>query len=113
MYESAVEESELLAAQKGWFSDYDPNLATFPARRNSTLLSFAPTGTISGMIGCSYGIEPHFAPSVVRDEDLGRDVVSNPVIDKYMEEAGLTEFPDFARFVGGVEEKYTVSIDDH
>jgi ribonucleoside-diphosphate reductase alpha chain len=113
MYSTAKEESEKLAQEKGAFPDYDYDKADFPARRNSTLLSFAPTGTISGLVGCSYGIEPHFSPLVVRNEDLGRDVVSNPIIDKYMTDNNLTKFPEWARFVGGTEEKYSLTVEDH
>jgi len=112
-YNEAKFASEQLALTKGTFPDYDPDKADFAPRRNSTLLSFAPTGTISGLIGCSYGIEPHFAPTVVRNEDLGRDVVGNPIIDKYMVDNNLTEFPNHARFVGGTEQKYSLTVNDH
>ena len=113
MYDAAKESSEKLAEELGAFPDYDPEKAKFPARRNATLLSYAPTGTISGLVGCSYGIEPHFAPLVTRNEDLGRDVVSNPIIDAYMEEHGLTTLPSWARFVGGVEAEHQLTLNDH
>jgi len=113
MLKVATDTSEELAREKGSFPDYEPDLADFPSRRNSTLLSCAPTGTISGLVGCSYGIEPHFAPVVTRQEDLGRDVVSNPVIDHYMQEHDLIEFPDHARFVGGSDSKHALTTQDH
>jgi len=113
LYKTAVETSEELGKELGSFTDYDFDKATFPSRRNSTLLSFAPTGTISGFAGCSYGIEPYFAPAVVRQEDLGRDIVSNPIIDRYMCDNNLTEFPEWTRFVGGCDARYNLTIADH
>ena len=114
MYETAKDESEKLAEKNGAFPDYDFELADFLPRRNSTLLSFAPTGSITAMVGAGgYGVEPFFAPTVVRNENLGRDVVNIVVVDEYMQSTQATEFPEWARFVGGTDAKYSLTTEDH
>ncbi len=55
-------------------------------RRNATLTSIAPTGTISILAGCSSGIEPHFAPRWVRTTGTGRQMLEEiPVISELKE----------------------------
>ena len=57
--------SEKLAKEKGIFPNFHKsNLKK--KRRNATLLSIAPTGSISLIANCSSGIEPLFAISYVR-----------------------------------------------
>ena len=63
--------------------------------RNSQLLTIAPTGTLSTMLGISGGIEPIFANSYTRKTESlhGKDVyykVYTPIVDHYMKEHGLT-----------------------
>lgn len=63
---------------------------------NSQLLTIAPTGTLSTMLGISGGIEPIFANSYERKTESlhGEDVyykVYTPIVDRYMKEHGLTE----------------------
>ena len=64
--------------------------------RNSQLLTCAPTGTLSTMLGISGGIEPIFANSYTRKTESlhGKDVyykVYTPIVNQYMEANGLTE----------------------
>ena len=64
--------------------------------RNSQLLTCAPTGTLSTMLGISGGIEPIFANSYTRKTESlhGKDVyykVYTPIVDKYMKEHNLKE----------------------
>lgn len=62
----AEETSERLAKEKGVFPHYKKSTLK-KARRNATVLSIAPTGSISLIGGCSSGIEPTFALSYVRE----------------------------------------------
>lgn len=63
---------------------------------NSQLLTIAPTGTLSTMLGISGGIEPIFANFYERKTESlhGKDVVYKvytPIVDKYMKEKGITD----------------------
>ena len=64
--------------------------------RNSQLLTIAPTGTLSTMLGISGGIEPIFNLSYTRKTESlhGEEVfykVFTPIVKTYMEQHGLTE----------------------
>ena len=64
--------------------------------RNSQLLTIAPTGTLSTMLGISGGIEPIYANSYTRKTESlhGKDVyykVYTPIVDRYMKEHDLTD----------------------
>jgi len=70
---------------------------------NSQLLTIAPTGTLSTMLGISGGIEPIFANYYTRKTEslFGKDKefkVYTPIVKHYMETHGLkddSELPDF------------------
>ena len=64
--------------------------------RNSQLLTIAPTGTLSTMLGISGGIEPIFANSYTRKTESlhGHDEyykVYTPIVQKYMDTHGLKD----------------------
>lgn len=71
--------------------------------RNSQLLTIAPTGSLSTMLGVSGGIEPIFANYYTRKTESlkGHDEyykVYTPIVKKYMDEHGLkddSELPDY------------------
>lgn len=71
--------------------------------RNSQLLTIAPTGTLSTMLGISGGIEPVFANYYVRKTESlhGRDVyykVYTKIVENYMKAHKLTDdamLPDY------------------
>ena len=71
--------------------------------RNSQLLTIAPTGTLSTMLGISGGVEPIFSFSYSRRTQSlhGEDVeykVFTPIAKEYMEKHGITkeeDLPDF------------------
>ena len=61
---TAWDESAKLAAERGPFPEYERSALKergLPPVRNSSVITIAPTGTISRIAGCSSGIEPHFA----------------------------------------------------
>ena len=60
----AWEESHNLAEERGPFPEYERSALKergMPPVRHSSVVTIAPTGTISRIAGCSSGIEPHFA----------------------------------------------------
>ena len=62
--ETAWDESRRLAEERGPFPEYERSALKekgMPPVRNSSVITIAPTGTISRLAGCSSGIEPHFA----------------------------------------------------
>ena len=61
---TAWDESRLLAEERGPYPEYERSALKEkgkPPVRNSSVITIAPTGTISRIAGCSSGIEPHFA----------------------------------------------------
>ena len=71
--------------------------------RNSQLLTIAPTGTISTMLGISGGIEPIFANSYTRKTQSlhGEDVtykVYTPIVQQYMEANGIENEEDLPEY---------------
>lgn len=67
--------------------------------RNSQLLTIAPTGTLSTMLGISGGMEPIFANSYTRKTESlhGKDTyykVYTPIVEEYMWETGITDEKD-------------------
>ena len=79
------------------------NLISKYGLRNSQLLTIAPTGTLSTMLGISGGVEPIFSFSYSRKTQSlhGEDVyykVFTPIAQEYMEKHGITkeeDLPDF------------------
>ncbi|BDG23122.1 LAGLIDADG family homing endonuclease [Thermus thermophilus] len=71
MREEAIRASEALAEERGPFPLYEEHREYFQSlgikpRRNVALLTVAPTGTTSMLMGVSSGIEPVFSPFVWR-----------------------------------------------
>lgn len=71
--------------------------------RNSQILTIAPCGTLSTMLGISGGIEPIFSLSYTRKTESlhGEDryyKVFTPIADNYMKEHGLTEEEELPSF---------------
>lgn len=75
--DSAKKASQELAKERGAFKNYFGSriaLRGDPPQRNATLITIAPTGTISLIAGCSSGIEPIFAISYERPIIGGKSV---------------------------------------
>ncbi len=58
---AAAEESRNLAEKRGSFPNIEKSVYKGKAMRNATVITIAPTGTISRLAGCSSSIEPVFA----------------------------------------------------
>ena len=98
--ELAVLSSPFLRANA---SDGTINLVQMYGLRNSQILTIAPTGTLSTMLGISGGIEPVFSYSYTRKTQSlhGEDVfykVFTPIAKEYMDAYGLTEEEDLPEF---------------
>jgi len=116
MADKAIVQSAYLAKEEGCYPKYDGNVfkteyfnkntsqcakntVSEYGLHNSQLLTIAPTGTLSTMLGISGGIEPIFANSYTRKTEslFGKDVyykVYTPIVDKYMKEYGIDKEED-------------------
>lgn len=86
----ADETSIKLAEEKGVFPNFDKSEFK-TKRRNATLTSIAPTGTLSMIAGCSSGIEPNFGimyKKTVMDNDTF--YVTNSVFNQYLVDNNIT-----------------------
>ena len=113
MSNEALFMSSKIAKEKGSYTKYDNRVMETPyfrahadtltydavlryGLRNSQLLTIAPTGTLSTMLGISGGIEPIFANSYTRKTESlhGHDEfykVYTPIVQEYMDTHGLKD----------------------
>ena len=99
-----------------WWSINDT--ITLYGLRNSQLLTIAPTGTLSTMLGVSGGIEPIFANYYTRKTESlhGEDKyykVYTPIVQKYMDEHHLnddSELPDYFVTAGSLNYKERIRM---
>lgn len=91
MREEAVAESENLGRERGVFEVYEKNQAAFEKlgirpRRNVAVLTVAPTGTTSMLMGVSSGIEPMFSPFMWRRIGGEYKALLHPLFVEMMEQ---------------------------
>jgi ribonucleoside-diphosphate reductase alpha chain len=93
MLEEARKASIELARLRGVFPNFSGSVydqAKGLKMRNATVLSIAPTGTISIIAGCSSGIEPLFALAFVRNVMEGTRLLEiNPIFERVARERGF------------------------
>lgn len=92
--ETAVDETEKLAKVRGAFPLFKGSIyKNDKPRRNSTVTTIAPTGTISIIAGASSGIEPLFAIAfqhIVKDKHLDRNLTFvNPKFEEMAKKMGF------------------------
>ncbi|MGQ9801361.1 MAG: adenosylcobalamin-dependent ribonucleoside-diphosphate reductase [Candidatus Saccharicenans sp.] len=95
MRDKADEQSEKLGELKGNFPNINKSIYRGKKRRNATVLTIAPTGTISRLAGCSSSIEPIFAfefVSKILDGEI-RDI--HPLYEAWKKEHPDEPLPDY------------------
>jgi ribonucleoside-diphosphate reductase alpha chain len=84
--------SEALARERGPFPGFATSAlarAGSPPRRNATVTTIAPTGTLALIAGCSSGIEPLFALTYVRRAlDVSELKEEHPLLGRALRAAG-------------------------
>ncbi len=95
MREEAIAESEQLGQERGVFPLYEQHRAAFEAlgirpRRNVAVLTVAPTGTTSMLMGVSSGIEPMFSPFMWRRIGGQYKALLHPLFVEMMEQFPAT-----------------------
>ena len=138
MADAAIRTSAYLARLKGSYNKFKPEALdsnlffinnTFAETkeavkcyglRNSQLLTIAPTGSLSTMLGVSGGIEPIFDTSYTRKTESlhGKDEyykVYTPIVKKFMDETGMKEgyegyLPSFFKTAKTIDPKKRVKM---
>ncbi|HYQ80881.1 MAG TPA: adenosylcobalamin-dependent ribonucleoside-diphosphate reductase, partial [Anaeromyxobacteraceae bacterium] len=94
-------ESRALASERGPFPGWPssaPARRGEPPRRNATVTTVAPTGTLSVVAGCSSGIEPLFAVAYVRHALGGVELLEeHPLLLERLRRAGALSTLDAIR----------------
>jgi len=91
--EESGKASEQLALKRGSFANFKGSIweGRFKARRNATVTTVAPTGTISIIAGCSSGIEPLFAIAFMRHVLEGARLFElHPIFEQMAKDRGFS-----------------------
>jgi len=93
VYDAAVDASREIASERGAFPNFDRSVfaqRTEPARRNATVTTVAPTGSISIIAGVSSGVEPLFAIAFKRRVLDNAELVDvNPLFEAIARQEGF------------------------
>lgn len=95
--QQVIEQSLSLSKKRGSFPNFKRSIwekKGFPSMRNASMLTIAPTGTISIIAGTSSGIEPLFALSFYREvmDGLRLLEVNNTLQKRFKEEGIYSEY---------------------
>ncbi len=92
--------SSALAIEKGSFPAIKKSLYNGPMR-NANRLTIAPTGSISGIAGVSFGIEPYYAYSLRRRILDGKEFIEiSPIVREKLIELGMEkELPEIEKYL--------------
>jgi ribonucleoside-diphosphate reductase alpha chain len=92
MEEESAKASEELGLKRGSFPNFEGSIwkGKYRARRNATVTTIAPTGTISIIAGCSSGIEPLFAVAFMRHVLEGARLFElHPIFEQMAKDSGF------------------------
>lgn len=92
--DQATAASEALAAERGAFPEFARSTLK-TERRNVALLTVAPTGTTSMLMGVSSGIEPVFAPFIYRKIGSEYQSLIHPLFQELLQQHA--PHPDYAK----------------
>lgn len=114
--ETGRKKSIELAKKRGSFPEFDRSMwkGRFPALRNATVTTIAPTGTISIIAGVSSGIEPLFAVSYVRNVLEGIKLIErNPAFERMALRRGIysDELMSKVTQLGTIQEIEEIPVD--
>jgi len=109
VHNEAVSETEELAKERGPFPFWSESIyKNKNPRRNATVTTIAPTGSISIIAGSSSGIEPLFALAyqhIVHDKSLDRTLnFINPRFEEVVKKRGFWSEVIEKGVLGGIEE---------
>ena len=103
MKREAVNASRVLAGERGSFPRIDKSIYRDSEMRNASVLSIAPTGTISRIASCSSSVEPVFAFKVVSKilDDEIHDL--HPLYDEWEKSHPDVSHPEWFITAGEIE----------